>query len=163
MSDERIWLIDASAIIRIKTTVPESKQWELFKALEVLVEKGQLAFPRQIKEEVSGMTHPDAPGVWVHGVFSAIKHPTEPGVDFIRKVMASEASAVVDPNKTREDGDPFLIAMALELAEAGHGVCIVTNDCNDTADRIGLSNACDILEVDWITLEDFLKIQGLKK
>lgn len=71
--------------------------------------------------------------------------------------MASPAAAVVDPNKTREDGDPFLIALALQLSEEGHEVCIVTNDCNDTPDRIAMSKACDILKVDWITLEEFLK------
>lgn len=72
-ANEPIWLIDASAIIGIKHVVPGAKQWRLFRTLEVLVEQGQMAFPKQIKEEVTGVTHPDAPGVWVHGVFPLIK------------------------------------------------------------------------------------------
>jgi len=151
-------LIDASAIIGIKITVPGAKQWRVFRAMENLVEGGRMAFPKQIKVEVTGMAHPDAPGVWVDGVFPAIKHPTEPETTYIQAVMGSPAAAVVDPNKTSEDGDPFLIALALQLAAKGHEVCIVTNDCKDSPDRIALSKACDILNVQWITLELFLGI-----
>lgn len=152
----QVWLLDASALIRIKHVVPGNQQWALFKKLEQLVESAELAFPRQIKVEVTEMAHPDAPGVWADGVFPAMRHPAEPNPSFVRLVMSSPAAKVVDPNKTREDGDPYLIALALQLMDAGHPVCVVTDDLKDNPTRIALSVACDHVSVPWCPLEDFL-------
>jgi hypothetical protein len=152
----RVWLLDASALINIKTTVPASKQWGLLKLLERMVEDGSLAFPRQVKDEVTGMLHPDGPGIWADGVFPLMRHPREPDIAYVRQVMSSSAAAVVDPDKTREDGDPYLIALGLQLIADGWDVCLVTDDRIDTPTRIAMSKACDLLDVPWCCLNDFL-------
>lgn len=155
-----IWLLDASAMVNIKKVVPGNRQWRLFRDLEDMVVEGLIAFPKQVKVEVTGMAHPDAPGVWADGVFPQIKYPTDPSGNFIRTVMASPAAAVVDPNKTREDGDPYLIAMSLELTSQGHQCCVVTDDIKDNPTRIALASACNILAVQWCSLSDFLTAIG---
>ena len=43
-----VWLLDASAIISIKKTIPGNQQWRLFRRLEDLVLIGQVAFPKQV-------------------------------------------------------------------------------------------------------------------
>jgi hypothetical protein len=106
------------------------------------------------------MAHPDAPGVWADGVFSLIRHPVEPASAHIRRVMGSPAAAVVDPNKAREDGDPFLIALALHLASDGHDCRVVTDDTKDNPTRIAVSSACELLGVAWCSLRDFLAAIG---
>ena len=156
MTKGLVWLLDASAIIRIKTQVPGNQQWRLFRQLEEMVVSGDIAFPKQIRVEVAGMAHPDAPGVWVDGVFPLLQHPAEPESGWIRHVMASKAAAVVDPNKAREDGDPFLLALALQLKDDGHEVCIVTEDQADNPSRIALSVACEHLSLGWCGLAEFL-------
>lgn len=147
-------------MVNIKKVVPGNKQWRLFRQLEDMVVAGEIAFPKQVRVEVTGMAHPDAPGVWADGVFSLIKYPTEPSGVFVRWVMGSPAAAVVDPNKTREDGDPYLIAMALELASKGYQCCVVTDDVKDNPTRISLGRACNILSVRWCSLSDFLTAIG---
>ena len=102
------------------------------------------------------MAHPDTPGTWAAGVFDSIKYPTDPDPHWLRAVMSCGAAKVVDPNKTREDGDPFLLAMGLELRDAGHDVCVVTEDHRDNPDRIAVTSACNILDLPWIRLADFL-------
>lgn len=151
-----VWLLDASAIINIKIEVPGNKQWKLFKKLEAMVERGAIAFPKQIRVEVANMAHPDAPGVWADGVFPQIQHPTEPDAEYLRQVMRSPAKAVVDTTKTREDGDPYLLALALQLTRAGYSCCIVTGDTKTNPTRISIAEACGHLGLDWCRLVEFL-------
>jgi hypothetical protein len=159
-TDTGIWVPDASALIEVKTVVPGARQWALFRHMESLVEAGRMAFPRHVKIEMQDMAHPDAPGVWATGVFPAIKHPVDPDADYIRRVMASDAKAVVDPNKTREDADPYIVAQALQLMDAGYEVRVVTEDHQDNPTRIALTQACEICSVEWIRLDQFLKDIG---
>lgn len=155
-AEGRVWLLDSSAMTEIKTKVRGAAQWKLFRRLEDLVETGNIAFPKQIKVEVTDIAHPDAPGVWADGVWPAMKHPQEPEPVYLAKVMSSPAAAVVDPNKTREDGDPYLIALALQLIDEGHDVCVVTNDTRTNPTRISLAAACDHVDVPWCDLDEFL-------
>ena len=151
-----VWLLDASAIIRMKTAVPANQQWRHFRDLEDLVEAGRIGFPKQVRAELAEMAHPDTPGTWAAGVFHSIAYPTDPDPRWLGVVMGCQAAKVVDPNKFREDGDPYLLAMGLELRDAGHDVCIVTEDHKDNPFRIAVTSACDILGLPWIMLADFL-------
>lgn len=56
-----VWLIDSSALIRIKR-VTQHEQWGMLRQMEAMVVAGELTFPRQIKVEVTEVMHPDAPG-----------------------------------------------------------------------------------------------------
>jgi hypothetical protein len=94
--------------------------------------------------------------VWAVGVFPSILHPGEPDYIYVQQVMSSEAGKVVDPDKTKEDADPYIIALALQLIGTGHTVCVVTNDQKPQPGRISLSTACDHLSVWWCGLSDFL-------
>lgn len=158
--DSCVWLIDSSMLIHIKHVIPGSKQWTLFRLLESMVEEARIAYPKQVRIEMTQLAHPDAPGVWAEGVFPAIKHPVSPDVVYMRQVMASPAARVVDPNKTKEDADPYLIALALQLMASGLEVCVVTEDHLDTGVRIALTSACDICKVPWMRAEEFLTLIG---
>lgn len=107
------------------------------------------------------MAHPDAPGVWADGVFPLLRHPTEPSVEYVRQVMSSGAAAVVDPNKLREDGDPYVLALALQLIADGHKPCIVTDDVKDNPVRISMLSACRILTLRCCPLQEFLLVINL--
>lgn len=155
-----VWLLDSSSLIRIKSHVPGAKQWALLKAMESMVADGTLTFAKQVKDEVTGLLHPDAPGVWAAGVYHLMAYDADPGIAYVKHVMGTEAAAVVDPDKTTEDADPYVIALALELMAMGHDVRVVTNDQNDTPARIAMSKACDITGVDWCGLEEFLVAVG---
>jgi hypothetical protein len=82
--------------------------------------------------------------------------PAEPDPQFVQQVMGGPAAAVVDPNKTSEDGDPFLIALALQLVSQGYTIMVVTDDTNTTPIRMSVTDACDLLGVPWCGWADFL-------
>lgn len=130
--------------------------------MEAMVAAGELAFPRQIKTEVTEVMHPDAPGVWAAGVFETTPHPKNPDYAYMTQVMSSPAKDVVDPNKQREDGDPWLLAQALELAAVGHDVTVVTEDQRDNPTRIAMATACDHLRLRWCSLFEFMASCGMK-
>jgi hypothetical protein len=74
----------------------------------------------------------------------------------LREVMASPAGQVVDPNKDQEDGDPYVLALALQLRRAGEDVCVVTDDHREHADHTSMVSACDHLSLAWCRLAGFL-------
>lgn len=151
----RIWVFDASSIIQIKHDVRAGDQWGVLRRLEDLVEAGTLAIPREVAREVRAAAHPDAPGVWVAGVEGKLEHPLDPDVNILSEVMASPAGRVVDTEKPI-DGDPYVLALALQLSRAGCEVSVVTEDVNDRPNRISMATACDHLNLSHIRLNDFL-------
>lgn len=153
-----IWVLDASSIIQVKIDVPKKDQWEVLKGLERMVEEGQVAFPREVAREVKAYAHPDAPGVWVHGVEDKIRVSVDPEIDVLRDVL-SVASDVVDPDK-QFDGDPYVLAMAKELMDAGRQVAIVTEDVNDRPSRIAMTTACARIGIPFERLLPFLSLVG---
>ncbi len=150
-----IWVLDASAIIQIKLDIPAADQWRVLTALEQLVANGTIAIPREAIREVTEIAHPDAPGVWMQGVAPQLQHPLDPDPQVLRDVLAV-AGAVVDPNKTKTDGDPYVLALARELQNDGKEVCVVTKDFQDRPARIAMTTACDLLGIPHRLLEDFL-------
>ncbi len=158
---DHVWLIDSSALINIKR-VTQQDQWAMLKRMEAMVISGELTFPRQIKIEVTEVMHPDAPGVWAAGVFESTPHPKSPDYAFMSEVMSSPAQHVVDATKQKEDGDPWLLAQALQLAAGGRDVTVVTEDRRDNPTRIAVTTACDHLGLRWCDLADFMDMCGLK-
>ena len=162
--DVGVWIVDSSALIKAKTIVSVSNQWDAFKQLEQMVIDGRIALPRQVINEMSDIAHPDLPGAWAPGVRGSLTHTLDAGYEHITRVM-SVAPDVVDVNKPGEDADPWVLALALQLKGDGHTVCIVTEDIVDRT-RISIATACGRLSIDWCGIRKFLshcKIDLLKE
>jgi hypothetical protein len=151
----RVWVFDASSIIQVKHDVRAGDQWGVLRGLEELVGAGALAFPREVAREVKAAAHPDAPGVWLAGVEGKLRHPLDPDVNIVAEVMASAAGGVVDAEKPI-DGDPYVLALALQLSRAGYDVSVVTEDVNDRPNRLSMATACDHLGLRHVRLSEFL-------
>lgn len=148
------YVLDASAIVQIKIDVRAADQWELLKRLEGLVEAGTVCFPREVAREVKDLSHPDAPGVWVHGVERKTRHPLDPSDAALRLVLAS-AGDVVDPDRPI-NGDAQVLALASELIAAGHGATIVSEDFVDRNPKLSVETACTRLGLPHMRLVHFL-------
>lgn len=148
-------VIDTSAIIQIKRDVEASKQWELLKRMEELTESGSLCFPREVSREVKNISHPDAPGVWVHGVERKNAHPVDPSDEAMRHVMGI-AGEVVDPDQPI-NGDAQVLAIAHDLREAGHHPTVVSEDHVDRGEKLSVQSGCGRLGLPHIRLADFLQ------
>jgi hypothetical protein len=143
-----------------KSALSIHDQWQTFKLLEGMVVAGTIAMPRQVIREISEITHPDPPGAWATAVRGVHRHPLDPQWVHVQRVMA-EAGDVVDPNKLKDDADPYVLALALELLEQGYDVCVVTEDRVDR-NRIAVTTACQRLGIQHCSVRDFLDHLGVK-
>ncbi len=156
MSNPRVWVIDTSALIRIKQTVAAKKQWELFKKLEAMVEDGLLYFPRQVTSELNQERHIDTPEAWSLAAGPKVQRCYDPDPDIVEHVMA-EAGDVIDADAEEDSGDPYVLAQALELIQQNFAVCIVTEDVKDHLPlRISIATACNRLDLEYCQLTAFL-------
>lgn len=162
MTEEgEVWVLDTSALVDFKALISVSDQWITFKELEQLVASGAIAMPRQVVNEASELAHPDLPGAWAPGMRSALQHPLDPDYRFVQHVM-SAAGDVVDSTKMKEEADPYVLALALQLLDEGHDPCVVTSDEVDHLPiRIALTTACDRLGIRHSTPREFLESIGV--
>jgi len=131
----------------------------VLKELETLVEAGRLTFPREVAREVKDVAHPDAPGVWVHGVEKKSRHPRDPDDATVRRVLAA-APDLIDPDSSHE-ADPYVIAVAIELEAAGHLPTVVSEDVADRPSHTSVRTACQRLHVRHARLADLINDIGL--
>lgn len=156
MSDvSTVWVLDTSAIIDLKTKVPAKKLWEVLKHLEQLIDEGTIVFCREVARETKDVAHPDAPGTWVHGVESLVKHAFDPDEEVLQEVL-SIVPDVIDPSKPI-DGDPYVLAQAEQLRRAGMDPIVVTQERTDRPSKIAMTTACDRLGLAHEDLEEFLE------
>ena len=157
-----IWIVDTSALVNFKTLIGVSDQWDAFKLLEQLVEQGRIAMPRQVVNEASEIAHPDLPGAWAPGVRSRLQYPLDVDYEHLQQVMR-EAGDVVDPSKSSEDADPYVLAQAVQLRGGGLDVVVVTDDTVDRMPiRISLTTACGRLGVPHVDSRAFLTSCGIR-
>ena len=153
----RIRILDSSSLIAIKSTVRVDDQCALFKYLESLFLDGSVTFPAEVEAEMRYGDHPDAPGVWACGVHRLYRNRlgAEPQEQYVERVM-DVAADMIDPRKHHRDGDPYVLAQALELRAARHEVVVVTEDRKDKSDHCAMTTACARLSLDEMNLLDLL-------
>ena len=139
-----IVVIDTSVLIEFKQVVGIEQQWALLMEMSARVTAGAVAFPRQVVAELSAVRHPDAPGAWIASAKRSMCHP-EPVEETLVRVLAV-ADDLVEVDNPNDAADPYVVAMALELAERHpeSRVVLVTNDVVDRLPvKIALKTACD--------------------
>jgi len=91
-----------------------------------------------------------------------LRYPLDVDYEHIRLVMR-EAGDVVDPNKSSEDTDPYVIAQAVQLQAQGLEVVVVTDDDVDRMPiKISLTTAYSRLGVRHVGSRGFLTSSGIK-
>jgi len=154
--NQGVWVIDASSLIQAKKVVAAANQWRLFKQLENMVEEGRLFFPKQVTAELEQARHIDTPEAWALAAGPNVTQAYDPENTFVQQVMAV-AGDVVDPDAEKDPGDPYVLAQALELTNAGFEACVVTEDVVDHLPlRISMATACGQLNLRHCQLQEFL-------
>jgi hypothetical protein len=124
---------------------------------------GDIAYPKQVVDELSRWKPPDAAHKWAKQNHPKLVFP-EPTQDCLDRVLQA-APDVVDVNKRYEDADPYVLAMALCVSDQGREVVVVTEDVNDYpgADppRISVATACGRLGLTWEGINDCLHAVGI--
>lgn len=154
-----VTVIDTSALIEFKRIVKIDHQWDLLASMRELVDSGAVAFPRQVAKELAQGQHPDAPGAWIASAKGLMRHP-QPTEETLVKVLAV-APQLIDYETTadREVADPYVVAMAYEVAavDAGCRVVVVTTDIVDRLPaKLSLRTACQRMGIEVWSPADFI-------
>lgn len=143
-----ICVVDSSVLIEFKKIVGIDEQWDMLEQMKRLVELGQLTFPKQVAKELAYGQHPDAPGAWIGSAKNKVRY-AEPSDETLVTVLDTAAELVdVEATDDREVADPYVAAMAVEIArnDAECDVVVATNDIIDRMPvKLSLGTACSRL------------------
>ena len=135
--DLRFWVVDTSSLIQIRRAgISTQKQRQVFQTLTGLVKAGQLVFPPQVREELERpeADHPDDQALeWVRRVREEAERAAD--LTTVQRVLR-RAPQLIDPTSTRDQADPYVIALALDATNLG-GVSILSEDRTDRSDGRG--------------------------
>lgn len=170
MSSE-INVIDTSSLIEIRErmSLSAARRDEVFGALTLLVEKGELVYPKQLVGELERFAGSKTAAIWAKkneikacrysaGQFEALKKMflTYPGL-----------TALIESDKLNtsehDQADPYVVALALSLVESGayKTVRVITEDKNDKG-KMSIFTACSIVDIKPASVRGFLERQGIK-
>ena len=137
--------------------IPAAQMWDFFETeMTPLVESGRVTIPVHVERELRpDAPHPDVPAAWAFAKARLGKVGREPSPERVRRVL-STFPRLVDPDREREDADPYVVALALELKVAGQDVVVVTHDVKDRPPlKTSVKTACDHFGLAVIDLEEF--------
>ena len=147
---ETVWIIDSSALIQTKRAIAAHCQWSFLERLKLMVDAGQVCFPKAVRNELQVARHVDTPEAWALDVCSLVQHSYEPQDQTVAEVMAA-AGAVVDADAEGDPADPYVLAQALEIQRVGREVCVVTNDLVDRMPiKISMLTACGVVSCTYL-------------
>jgi hypothetical protein len=159
-----VGVIDTSSAIKVKELWPSpGDQQRIFAALGKLVKRGLLTYPKLVVEELGRYATMDLPHLWAKINRRHLKF-ADPASEDVITVMTNArvgSRTVVDPRKTHDDADPYVLAEALYVRRQGHQVVVITEDRFDTPTRISMTTACKKLGLPHERIGDFLQSRGL--
>lgn len=158
---QELFVLDTSSITWIRRSVPVPERKSLLAELEALAVSGLLIFPKEVADEIKSFHDKnDQLTAWIR---RCEDRATRFGLDVecLQEVMQGPARAVLDTEKTRDDADPYVLALALSRAQAGSSVTVLTEERRDTPDKISMTTACGLLGLVDLRMEPFLRHQGL--
>ena len=169
-SSSELFVLDTSAAIKVKELYPAiADQHKVFERFTQMVKQQEMTFPRQVVAELLRAAKGDMPALWIKSVMKSHKFNDDPPTETVKTVLNlarkkhfGRTLSVVDPMKTHEDADPYVLAHATHLKEQGHKAIVVTNDRFDNEYRLAMVTACKILNLDFRTTVPFLRSLGFE-
>ncbi len=151
-SSECIYIIDANVPLHIKTegSIPLYLKWDLLKEMYDMTVRGTLIFPEQVRQELTDVEHPDAPGTWVAGAWKRIdKELAAPAPESIRQVIRDFPE--ISQDEESDKADPYVVALALTLGKSGYSPTVASGDGKVT-------EACQQYNIPTVSPPEFIEI-----
>lgn len=153
-----LWILDTNAALDFKRydLVPLDQQWEFWDYLLGIVREGNLIFPAQVRKELadpSKIKHPDMPSGWAAQAWKEMEHRHPLGDEDVKEIIDRYPN-LIDPKKEKDEADPYVVALALDLdrKRAGYEVCVVLADEGDKA----LRAACEGFGIPVVGASEFV-------
>ena len=155
---EWVAVLDSSSLIASKKVIAARLQWRFFESMKVLVQSGQVCFPKAVRNELQQARHVDTPEAWALDACDYVQHSYDPDVATVAEVMQFTGD-VVDADAEGEPADPYVLAKALEIQRSGRAARVVTEEHVDRLPiKISMVTACERLGLNACNLDDFLTV-----
>lgn len=151
-----VWVIDSSSIIVVREQVSRAHEKKVFRALSSLADGSQLVWPPEVTQELEAALIADSAVAWIKARRSSGER--SPKLETVKSVL-HKAPALVDADATREQADPYVVALALEIASDSlfpPRVTIVTEDRRDKPNKLSLATAAGLVGIPTVPLRAFL-------
>lgn len=155
-----LWVIDSSSLIKVRELVSRAGEKVVWDGLTALVKSKRLCWPREVSEEVERGRPDDSAARWMklnrqHGERS-------PSFDTVKAVIA-RAPGLVDADATKDQADPYVIALALESEDMLCEPRLVTEDRADKPlIKLSLATAAGMHGLAHVPLHAFLQLENLR-
>jgi hypothetical protein len=163
MAPPVVYVLDTSSCCEVRRQ-PNADKPAIFDRLTKLVQAGRLVYPPQVvnemKRAVDAKGETDRQYEWA----KANEDQATPGAtvtfDEVKEVLEIVPD-VLDPLKDAgvEEADPYVLAAAMKLKNAGIDVRIVTQEKNDTPTKMSISTAAGILGIPAMPLRGLLAMK----
>jgi hypothetical protein len=152
-----VYVFDASAFVVIPLQVDDDAH--VLDELGECIERGVVCFPDAVVDEVARLARDEHLAAWIRAIRSARTHKAA-NFKALQWVLHA-ADGLVDKTATHESSPPHVVALAVELRDAGMETTVVTEDMHEKPTRMCMREACDVFDLERIYLMDCLERLGL--
>ena len=159
-----VWVVDTSAIIEIRRSVPVAERRQLFGRLSELVRAGRLRFPKQVADELRRNASPGTTDALLEWAEGAEPEACSTDLSYAKvKEVLGDVPDILDPDKDSgvDEADPYVLALARVLREGGADARIVTQETKDSPRKMSLNTAEGVLGIPSVPLRGLLRTEGL--
>jgi hypothetical protein len=156
----RNWVIDTSSLLGVRELFGRAGEKKVFATLSGLVTRGCLFFPPEVYHELERGSPADTvtndPALeWAKTVRTQAEKAAS--LETVKAVLAI-AAELLDPDKSDEQADPYVLAVAIDVRGLGFDVTVVTDDFRDKPGKLSLATAAGMLGVPSVPLGGFARI-----
>lgn len=155
-----VWVVDSSSIIAVREQYGRAHEVKVFRALTIWSKNSQLFWPPEVTQEVEAAQIADSAVHWIKSRRDVSER--SPKLETVKSILL-KAPSVVDPDSTREQADPYVVALALEMGSGDlfpPQVTIITEDRRDKPSKLSLATAAGLHRIPTVPLRAFLTSHG---
>jgi hypothetical protein len=154
------WVVDTSSLILMRSLYSREERGRILERLSALVTEARIVYPREVVAELDRYAGPDNPALEWTKRHQDVATRRQPSFESVRTVLA-QVPEVLDPDKEGvEEADPYVLAMALELA-ATTDVRLVSEEIKSTTAKMPLGSAAGFLRIPAVSLKTMLKFEDI--
>jgi hypothetical protein len=158
-----IYIIDTSSLVQLSKHNPLDVYPGVWKQLEGIVHAGKLIAPREVFNEILKLD--DGLSNWAKKHNKMFKSPTEKQIQIVRDILEKFPSFV--KSESEFDADPWVIALAVELAQSPQKTLfevkrIVVTEEKLRGNKVKIPFVCQDFKVESMDIIDMFRTEGWK-
>lgn len=162
MSDKSIYVIDSSSLIELNIHSPIDVFPIVWEKLEKLINNGLLIAPKEVLKEIT--MQDDKLSDWVKKQKNFFKDITPEQLKIVSEILQKYPSIINIERKY--DADPFVIALAIEMARDQQKTIIAIRKIVVTEEKLSLKiripRICKDFNIECMNVIDMFRNEGIK-